>query len=484
MSTSPRNRYPLSLDYSLGLLFLAICILRFQHYLVLSLPQASDLCWLLRTGDWIIANRQLPTLDLFVWYSPQPVISYQWLFEVIAAALHKWIGIWGLGLISNSLAAFFLYWYLPCQWIKRGIPAWLTFLFISLIFSPYWQYPRPQIMVWVFFQILLIVLNDNAAMQDNSIKKRSWWLPLLFVLWANTHPTVFIGYLFLVIFLAKGIFKGNVSGKWQSIALLSSCLLAMLLTPATSSFVSHAFSFIDGSQYLGFYEVLPTYKVPELYPFMVYVAISAILLLLARKTVSAEAIIISFIGCLLAISVNRFEPLAVIATWSPVGIALSKYWTVSNKDFISRFYLWRWSFLLVLCFSTVAWKLHVPDQQAAVGELLYHADPKILALPKERQKERLFNDPILGNWLIYIGRVKPFISNQFDNYSKKDVQEIADCLNGEHWSEFLEEKSIESILLPNYIPLNKRLAGAQNWHCIARDQMISYWERRSTPRSP
>ena len=105
----------------LAFVFLAVIISRLSYFSYFTLPQSSDLGWLIRTGDWIRLHNAMPTHDLFCWWNHgKELISYQWLFEVMVSVANSTIGFWGIGLITTLLAGALLLYLLPKQWLSHN----------------------------------------------------------------------------------------------------------------------------------------------------------------------------------------------------------------------------------------------------------------------------------------------------------------------------------------------------------------------------
>lgn len=480
-------------DVVLGMIFIVASVLRFQEFLRISLSQSSDLCWLIRTGDWILLHRDLPTRDIFCWWLPdRTVVPYQWIFEIAASAIHKIGGIWSIGLLSNVMGALFLFWFLPRNWLIRGIPFSVTFLMLSLVGSTYWQFPRPQMFVWLYAAILLQTLEELR--KSDKSKKFLLLLPPLILLWANTHPSFAFALFAVSVYFTVSALKTSLrSAQLKLGAIWIACILSTLLTPKGTLFISHALSFANGNQYLLIHEVLPAYKNPDLFPFLFYSAITCVLFMSFWKDLCLEKRILSLCFLCLGLCVNRFEPLSVIFSWSCVGDSIllwaSKY-SDQEKGAIAKWFdatspnnaalLWRGSigFLIAILIAAALWKANVWDESEAQAQLLDHADKYLLSMPYKRGKTYLFNDPIIGNWMIYTATGKPFMSNQFDSYAPSLIVEVVQVLNGDHYSSFLNEQKIDSILIQNYCPLYQALRNSSEWSPLLDNRRVSYWEKK------
>jgi len=145
-----------------------------------------DIWWHLKVGDWIVQHAAVPhTGILSRTAANRPWIAYSWGYEVLMSRAYAWGGILGIGLYGTLLTigvAFAVYWMLR-RIAGRFWVAWLLtvaccypFLFMIM--------PRP-----VFFSIMLfcVVLALLFEANRSGRVETLYWLPLIFLLWANLH---------------------------------------------------------------------------------------------------------------------------------------------------------------------------------------------------------------------------------------------------------------------------------------------------------
>jgi hypothetical protein len=176
-----------------------------------SLVMDPDIWWHLRTGRWILANKTVPTSDIFSWHtSGQSWIAYTWLFDVLVSRIFD---SWGLrGMLVLITAAGFAY------------TAWLT-VFLArftnlrramiLSFSAYLammplKSPRPWLFTILFFTAELTLLW--VARERN---RPVWLLPIvpLFVLWANMHIQFVYGLGLIGLFALESLLPAAIRRK-------------------------------------------------------------------------------------------------------------------------------------------------------------------------------------------------------------------------------------------------------------------------------
>jgi len=203
-----------------------------------------DIWWHLRTGAWILQNHAVPHTALFTQYLDRPWIAYSWGFEAIAASFYNLFGLQGVPILQMclKLALVVLAFFLARGSFKNFWPA--------VLLSAIGQYAitdfkaRPGSMSILLLGIELILLFEIRR----SGKIRSlYWLPLLFIVWANLHIQfvygLFVLGLFAVVLLLEHL--GHQSGmKWSSgqaptlpllpvAAVAAACFITALFTPYT-----------------------------------------------------------------------------------------------------------------------------------------------------------------------------------------------------------------------------------------------------------
>jgi hypothetical protein len=160
-----------------------------------------DIWWHLKVGDWIVQHRAVPYVGIFSRTAgTHPWIAYSWGYEVLLSRAYAWFGLLGFaysGIVLTMAVAFVLFWVL-LRLCGRFWLAWILSLVGSLAFL-FSLMPRPVFFTMIFYAVMLMLLLE--AQRTNRIQPL-YWLPLLFVLWANIHIQFVYG-LFVV-----GLFAG------------------------------------------------------------------------------------------------------------------------------------------------------------------------------------------------------------------------------------------------------------------------------------
>lgn len=158
-----------------------------------------DIWWHLKVGDWIVQNLAVPhTGILSRTAANRPWVAYSWGYEVLLSRAYAWFGLLGMGafgILLTLAVAFCVYWMLRRL---SGRP-WLSLVLAAVTCSGFIfdVMPRPG-----FFSIGLFCITLTLILEANRLGqvRKLYWLPLIFLVWANLHIQFVYG-LFLIMLL-------------------------------------------------------------------------------------------------------------------------------------------------------------------------------------------------------------------------------------------------------------------------------------------
>ncbi len=163
-----------------------------------------DIGWHLKTGDWIFQHAAFPHTGLFTWTAANhPWAAYSWGYEVLLSRAYAWFGLVGIGVYGTLLTIGVAY---SVYWMARRLSGnfWIALPVTVLacaafIFS---LNPRP-----VFFSMMLFAVTLTLLLEARRTgrEKLLYWLPLVFMLWANLHIQFVFGLMALGIAVAVNI---------------------------------------------------------------------------------------------------------------------------------------------------------------------------------------------------------------------------------------------------------------------------------------
>ena len=203
-----------------------------------------DLWWHLKVGDWIFEHRSFPHTGIFSRTAAnRPWIAYSWGYEALLSRAYHSFGLMGIGLFGVILTlavAYTMFWMLRRLsgrfWIAcslGGVACWV-FLFTLM--------PRPVFFSMVLFMVTLTLILEA---QHQGRAQTLYWLPLIFVLWANLHiqfvyGLFLVGLLFGVSLLQRAAASLGIEPDWLAqsalpvqpqAAVFAACVIASCMGP-------------------------------------------------------------------------------------------------------------------------------------------------------------------------------------------------------------------------------------------------------------
>src|SRR5579871_3058773 len=157
-----------------------------------SLLADSDTCWHLRTGEWILANGQVPRQDIFSYtHAGQPWFAWEWLWDVCFGFLNQHFGL--AAVVALSMLVICTTSALLYRLVLRKCGNPLISIVVTVLAaagaSIHWL-ARPHLLTLLFTVIFLGILDRAyeelaAGPAGPAAKKLLWLLPVLMVVWTN-----------------------------------------------------------------------------------------------------------------------------------------------------------------------------------------------------------------------------------------------------------------------------------------------------------
>ncbi len=202
----------------LYLLFLVIWLLFFIKGIISIDP---DFGWHIRMGELILV-KGIPTTDPFSYTMPSfPFVDHEWLINVILFKLYSGIGYTGLSLIFASLVLLALVISIPKKILGFSSSALILAGGIILPFSGV----RPQVITWLILSILI-----NVLFKPKIWVRVRFFMPFLFILWANLHGGFAIGIGTLLLFILVNIWASK-KVNFIDLFIATTSFLATLVNP-------------------------------------------------------------------------------------------------------------------------------------------------------------------------------------------------------------------------------------------------------------
>ena len=162
----------------------------------------DDLFWHLATGRYVVENKVVPDKDVFGHVtSGQEWIPFEWGWDVLSYGLYN-IGGYDAILVFRSLAFCFIFFLLYMLLRKFKVNSFLSIAMLMMLLTAIMDRlsPRPHIITYIFFVVLLYILLSYKYIDREKYAKRLYFIPLIFLIWANSHMGVLAGGLILFIY--------------------------------------------------------------------------------------------------------------------------------------------------------------------------------------------------------------------------------------------------------------------------------------------
>lgn len=180
---------------ALTALFSAAAVCEGVHLSAVTTPEV----WVhLRTGLWILQNHSVPHTGLFSQYSNLAWNDSTWAFDAMLGAAYRLLGLRAIPILLMVFkAALAMVAFLLARSRRNGFWSAVLLAAVAQYVIPH-LLPLPYAFSILFFAIELRLLLRSR--QTGEVKNL-FWLPVLFVLWANLHLQFVAGLLLLGLFL-------------------------------------------------------------------------------------------------------------------------------------------------------------------------------------------------------------------------------------------------------------------------------------------
>jgi hypothetical protein len=466
-------------------------------------PYDTDVWWHLATGDWILAHRAVPRVDIFSFtVAGKPWVAHEWLADVGLALAWRGIGAEALALVQAMLIILTLA-VLYRHASRIGLPAFFAAplaAYVMILMLPAAR-PRPYLFTLLALAVLAYVLDGRAPRRGTYL-----FVAALFALWANVHAGWVLGLLWLAI-AAAGAWWERRGVPWAALALLGVAAGAVLLNPHGAALLTYPLQYRAGSAH---YRLIVEWASPDFHePFVWLVElflVAALALVVVRRPRGwrTDLCQLAVFGQLALLSVRNIPVLAVVA--APVmarGLfdLLPERWRIAADEPLAppvpgptfaarlvqkgrtllvldrRLQGLAWLALFVGCAvltpalahkSPKAWEPEFASRTADL-EFPYAAAAHLMRQPNAGN---VLNDYGWGGYLIW--RLFPerrvFIDGRADVYGEAvlgDYVRMVDLAPG--WDVLLERYDIRQVLLPPDVPLVQALRRACGWEVAFED---------------
>lgn len=457
----------------------------------------ADTGWHIRTGEYILDSRTIPSADLFSFTrAGEPWYAWEWLAGVIFALLHRAWGLKGVVLLSGTvLALAFTTVYRHALWRKSNGALALAVTLMAASASTIHFLARPHV-----FSLLLVPLTLWLIDRDVDRPGRAvWWLVPLAALWTNLHG----GFVALLISLGACAAAQALAARWtmarRYAALTALCSLATLVNPFGWKLHAHIAAYLGSSWIRDAVEEFqsPRFRSESMAQFevLLFAGIAVAALLLGRREWYGALLIGMWAHA--ALGSARHIPIYALAAAPLVASELSRLWTRLSAgwrpgtlpaiirdvalDFGSgpkRASVWAPVLVIALVLANPAgwWPVDFPDVKLPVKLV-----NRNLNRFTDGSMARILAPDQWGDYLIYRfhPRQKVFIDGRSDFYGPEIGKHYVRMINGHYqWRALMDRYGFDAALIPPVWPLAELLKREAGWQLVEDDGSALLFIRR------
>jgi len=384
----------------------------------------GDTLWHIKTGEWIVNHRIIPTYDFYSWTAHGAEwTAHEWLWEVIAYyfyfAFKKW-GIWMLTCIGIILYAFSLFGLLKRRVSLAG--ASFLLIFALIIADNAWS-GRPHVLAHGLFGLTVYLVFTG---RENC--KRLYLLPFIILFWANIHSSVPMGVLFAAsVYVYSFFFSDYYEKNTKEHRILGVTVFLMLLT----SFISQQG---PGLWYYTFFassdkEIInnitewwsPDFHVPmNLISLLLMFLVFVLPLVIKKKNIALFELLFAAVTCSMWLYQIRQIPYFAFA--GTLFLASALHEMNFNKKTAHAI-----AVMLIIVFSVMSVTMWPPKWLECPRERVFFPVKAVEFMKQHDLTKNVFNHYSWGGYLIWSG-IPNFIDGRADMYISSGKEVFQDYL--------------------------------------------------------
>jgi hypothetical protein len=451
-----------------------------------------DLWWHLRTGQWIVEHGSVPRVDSFSTYGMGKAwVAYTWPFDVIVYGVFRTFGLVGIVLFTAlfslliAVAIHKLVHRFALPFVGEILLTACGLAALALVFS----HPRP----WLFTTLFFIIELDLLLLARRSGKSwYLWFLPPLFVLWANVHIQFSYGLFLLgLATLEPLIDKISLPSLMQSatksipfyqlLQVLIACLVATLVTPYHVHLFSTLFDLI---QQTGFFQVIEEMQpLPFREPyswFVLFLALAAAFSLGWQRDVRPFPLLSLIAGAFLSFRARR-------DLWFIVIVAMPIIANLRPTSFpIQRFLLTKLRVALVtgaliIAIIVICWKRNISEAHLESVVAEYYPAAAAAVVEGRGYQGPLYNGFDWGGYLIWRLRSIPVsIDNRGNVHGDERVRRSMETwLGRKNWDSDPELLSARLVIAGTQTALASLLRFDSRFELVYEDKVATVFVARA-----
>jgi len=461
----------------------------------------SDTWWHLRAGSWVVEHHAVLQTDLFSytrWGEPWQYPG--WLVEAPMYLIYRAFGPGGLNVWTALMvaASFASIW----QALSGG-PFLRAFalIFGATASAVYWA-ARPYLVTFLFSALFLWILEDVRWRTSKKSTNRLYALPVLMVLWANSHGGFAVGFLLWGVYFTSLLVRSALAflsdKRLPDLRELRRMLLvgillavAVCINPAGPGLLAYPFQTVNMGALKDFIQEWqsPDFHALSVQPFLwLLLATIAVIGASEKRLALTDFLLLAgftYLSLLARRNIALFSLVAPIILTRHADGLLSGLPQLSRTNFGSsvskRFQgVMNVAILGILGLGVVA-KLSLVFPLSINSSYFKDTFPvdAVAYLQHEQPGGRLFNSYNWGGFLIWhLPEYPVFIDGRTDLYDGDVMEQWVQVMRAqEGWQAILDRYDAHIILIEKDAPLVKALENSLQWRRTYRDPLAVVYQR-------
>lgn len=397
----------------------------------------------LRTGTWMLENHAIPRSGIFSQDPNLPWTDATWGFDLILGIAYRIFGLRAVPLLLMGL---------------KVAVAGITFLLARSGRAVFWQavalsaiaqyvlsglQPLPYV-----FSILLFAVELRLLLRSRNTGsvRELYWLPALFLVWANLDAQFVLGLMLLAVFLiaqAIELWLRIIPVSWLNASILplpfkqvcgiaAACLLATCVTPygyrPLATFFDASYSQVAFQHFAEMSAM--TFRRPQDYILMLLVMV-AFLALGRRRSLDVFQLLVLLGGTAVAFRIQRDGWMAVLAA---VGVLSTTSFSERHDDDRQQGAApaWKWGVVVLTAIFIVIAGLRLPNHNALMNRV--RSEFPVTAcdfIVSSGLPQPLFHEYAFGSFLTwYLPQYPVVVDSRVGLYGDKLLSEYFDVVGG------------------------------------------------------
>ena len=454
----------------------------------------TDTWWHLRAGGWIWEHKEILRTDPFSYTRFGEPWEYPgWLVEVPMYWIFRQFGPGGLNIWTALMVAIAF----SFVWKTMHGGAFLRAFTLVLAASSsavYWA-ARPYLVTFVFGAIYLWALEEDRGREYQGRTRNLWLLPLLMLIWANSHGGFIVGFILLGVYLLNAVrvgFEGlkvvirlDRAGFVRLVFTIILCVLAVCINPYGPVMLLYPFKTVSITVLKDY---IQEWQSPNFHALNVQPFIALLLTTFAAFGVSRRRVIFTdlalvsgfaYLGLMAGRNIALFAipaPMVITRHIASITDAIGSRMKLSfaSKGIVPRGRAFLNASILVLLVLVTLIKVTIV-YPGVVNEEAFRKGLPIDAVHfvrSTRPSGRMLSSYNWGGYLLWALPEYPvFVDGRTDLYNDQIIGEWLKAVRAEDgWQQVLERWEIRLILLEPATPLVSKL-NSYGWQLLYQDEI-------------